>query len=286
MAQGLGGSSAPLVSATKLALYLGLTGVLLPVQIVAVALGLKLAARLPVFYHRRCARLMGFKLEVSGEISPEHPTLFVANHASYLDITMLGAVIPGSFIAKSEVAGWPIFGTLARLQRTVFIQRKRTEAAGQRDGIKERLAKGDDLILFPEGTSSDGNRTLPFKSALFSVADLEVNGAKLIVQPVSIAYTKLDGVAIGRALRPFFAWYGDMDLAPHLWRVLGLGTVTVDIRFHPPRRMSDLGSRKALADYCHTAVAHGVSDAVAGQPARAIQTPAPETVAEAAPALG
>jgi 1-acyl-sn-glycerol-3-phosphate acyltransferase len=272
---------APLTSAVKLSLYLAFTALLLPVQAIALAIGAPLSRRLPLFYHRWCVRLLGFKLEISGEMSTAHPTLFACNHASYLDITMLGAVIPGSFIAKSEVAGWPLFGTLAKLQRTVFIQRKRTEAAGQRDGIKERLKAGDSLILFPEGTSSDGNRTLPFKSALFSVADLEVNGGKLIVQPVSIAYTKLDGIAIGRALRPFFAWYGDMDLAPHLWRVLGLGTATVDIRFHPPRTMSDLGSRKALADYCHTAVAHGVADAISGRPSATI-APAPSAEGEAA----
>ena len=97
--------------------------------------------------------------------------LFAANHVSYLDITVLGSLLDASFIAKTEVAGWPLFGWLARLQRSVFIDRRARSTAHQRDSIAARLAAGEALILFPEGTSGDGNRLLPFKSALFSVAD-------------------------------------------------------------------------------------------------------------------
>ena len=128
-----------------------------------------------------------------------------------------------------------------------------------------RLEAGENLILFPEGTSSDGNAVLPFKSALFSVAQVEPHGQPLLVQPVSLAYTLLDGMPIGRALRPYFAWYGDMMLAPHFWEVAGLGRATVDVVFHPPVSIQEYGSRKALADHCQAVVARGVSAANAGR---------------------
>ena len=104
--------------------------------------------------------------------------LFAANHISYLDITVLGSLLDASFIAKTEVAGWPLFGWLARLQRSVFIDRRARSTAHQRDSIAARLAAGEALILFPEGTSGDGNRLLPFKSALFSVADQHGHAAR------------------------------------------------------------------------------------------------------------
>jgi lyso-ornithine lipid O-acyltransferase len=190
--------------------------------------------------------------------------LFAANHISYLDITVFGSLIAGSFVAKTEVAGWPLFGWLARLQRSVFINRQVRSAAEHRDTIAARLAANEALILFPEGTSGDGNRVLPFKSALFSVANHRATGP-VTVQPVSIAYTRLDGMPIGRRLRPLFAWYGSMALAPHLWKVLGLGTVEVVVQFHPPTTLAECGSRKALARYCEELVAGGLASALSGR---------------------
>src|SRR5262249_58499052 len=137
--------------------------------------------------------------------------LFAANHTGYLDIAVLGSVMPGSFVSKAEVASWPLFGWMAKLQRCVFVDRQVRSTAQQRDAIAERLAAGDALILFPEGTSADGNFILPFKSALFSV--VYKRDQPVTVQPVSLTYTRLDGLPIGRMMRPFFAWYGDMDLA-------------------------------------------------------------------------
>src|SRR5206468_8064053 len=138
--------------------------------------------------------------------------LFAANHISYTDITILGSLIPGSFIAKTEVAGWPFFGWLAKLQRSVFVDRRVHSTATQRDAISDRLAAGDALILFPEGTSGDGNRVLPFKSALFGALERGKDLPPVTVQPVSLAYARLDGMPIGRLYRPFFAWYGSVEL--------------------------------------------------------------------------
>lgn len=252
--------------ALRLAVYLGWTLLLIPVQALAVWLKLPLRHRLPRFYHAACARIIGLDVRVRGRREEQGPVLFISNHSSYLDITVLGSVIPGSFVAKSEVAGWPFFGLLAKLQRTVFVERRaRSEVHRQRDDIGARLDAGDNLILFPEGTSSDGNRTLPFKTALFAVAARRIGDRPLTVQPVSVTATRLDGIPMGIAFRPFYAWYGDMDLAPHLWQVVKLGGMTVEVEFHPPVTIEDFPSRKALADHCQRAVAQGVAHAVSGR---------------------
>ncbi len=251
----------------RLVIYITFTLLLIPVQAVAVLLRSELAVRLPRFYHRWCLRILGVRLEIIGRPSRVRPTLFVSNHVSYLDISILGATVHGSFIAKEEVSGWFGFGVLAKLQRSVFIRRERGQIGKQSDEIGERLEAGDSLILFPEGTSGDGNRVLPFKTALFQVANREVKGAALAVQPVSVTYTRLNGVPIGRALRPLYAWYGDMDLAPHLWHLAGLGQLTVVVEFHPPTDLSEQGSRKNLASFARSHIASGVARANAGRSA-------------------
>ncbi len=252
----------------RLVVYGLLIALLMPVQAAAVGLRARgLAERIPRFFHGICLRVLGIHIERRGTLSAARPTLFVSNHSSYLDITVLGALIPGCFVAKTEVARWPIFGLLAKLQRTVFVDRRRNSTQQQRDSIAGRLAAGDNLILFPEGTSNDGNRTLPFRSALLSVAEPAHNGshAPLVVQPVSIAYTLLTGMPIGHSLRPLVAWYGDMGLADHLWQFLRLGNLTVVVRLHDPVTIDQFGSRKALTDYCYGAVAEGVTAALTGR---------------------
>ena len=256
----------PLKSLVRLLLYAGFTFALMPVQALAVLLDLPLQRTMPLWYHRRCCRLLGFRVETRGRKSTVHPTLYASNHVSYIDIMVLGSLIEGSFVAKAEVASWPLYGWLARLQRSVFVERRGREAVAHRDEMSDRLERGDDLILFPEGTSSDGNRVLPFKSALFSVAERRPRGEALLVQPISIAYTRLDGMPMGRYLRPLFAWYGDMDMASHLWHAVGLGQVTVTVEFHPPVTVDDFGSRKALSEHCQARVAAGVAGALTGRP--------------------
>ena len=259
----------PLRAVIRLLLYLGFTLLMLPVQAVALMFGLPLAKRLPLWYHRRCCPILGLKVERRGQQSEVHPTLYVSNHVSYFDIMVLGSLIEGSFVAKAEVAQWPLFGWLAKLQRSVFVERRSAKVTLHRDEMSERLEAGDSLVLFPEGTSGDGNRVLPFKSALFAAAEQRPRGRPLPVQPVSIAYTQLDDVPMGRYLRPFFAWYGDMDLASHIWQAAGLGWVTVVVEFHTPATIEALGSRKLLSDYCHAHVAAGVSAALSGRPQHA-----------------
>lgn len=285
----LGRFGSPALRLWRLAVYLAWTLPLMPVQALGLVCRRRWVATFPRFYHRQCRRILGIELRQLGNPTGDRPVLFVANHVSYLDITVLGSLLAASFVAKTEVAGWPLFGWLARLQRSVFVDRRARSTARQRDSIAERLAAKEALILFPEGTSGDGNRLLPFKSALFAVAE-HASAGPVTVQPVSIAYTKLDGIPLGRALRPFFAWYGSMALAPHLWRMLGLGTVEVVVEFHPPTTLGECGSRKMLARYCEQRIAEGLAAALAGRrepapPAAAAKQSLPAAAKAAAAAI-
>jgi 1-acyl-sn-glycerol-3-phosphate acyltransferase len=254
----------PALRVRRLAVYLAWTVLLMPVQALGLVLHRSWTATLPRFYHRWSCRILGLKVRRIGRPTPARPVLFAVNHISYLDITVLGSLLAVSFIAKREVRRWLLFGWLARLQRSVFIDRQVRSTREQRDSIAGRLAAKEALVLFAEGTSGDGNRILPFKSALFSVADHAVAGS-VTVQPVSIAYTRLDGMPIGRRLRPLFAWYGAMAMAPHLWTMIGLGTVEVVVEFHPPTTLAECGSRKVLARYCEERVAAGLARALSGR---------------------
>ena len=267
----------PARACLRILVYLAMTLPLLPVQALALALRLPLATKLPVIYHRLVCRILGIRVSVRGTLAPARPLLVAANHSSYLDIEVLGSLVPGSFVAKSEIAGWPFFGWLAKLQRSVFIERRSSKAREHKDEIEKRLIEGDVLILFPEGTSDDGNRLLPFRSALFSVAERRIEGEPLVVQPVSLAYTRLDGMPMGRSFRPFFAWYGDMALAPHLWRMLGMGVLTAEVIFHEPVTIDRFGSRKAMAEHCWRVVSEGVASLLAGRPQRHPVPAAPGT---------
>lgn len=264
--------------------YCALTVLLMPLQAVFLLLRSPFAERFPLVYHRLICRILGIVIERQGTMSLARPTLFVANHTSYLDIEILGASIPGSFVSKADVDGWPLFGWLARLQRTIFIDRQRRSIRRQRDALNARLRAGDRLILFPEGTSGDGQRLLPFKSALFS-AVMEAAGRDIAVQPVSVAYLRLDGMPLGRSYRPLFAWYGDMTLGSHLWAMLGLGRLGVRVTFHPAVNAAAFASRKALAEHCAAVIAAGLSAALGGREvvavAAAAGTPATVPLADA-----
>jgi len=248
----------------RLVVYLAWTVALMPVQAMGLALRRRWVARLPCFYHRNCCRIFGLRVRRIGQPTAIRPALFVVNHISYADIAVLGSLIPGSFVAKTEVARWPLFGWLAKLQRSVFVDRQVRSTAVQRDAIAKRLAAREALILFPEGTSGDGNRLLPFKTALFAVAD-RGPGDIVTVQPVSIAYTRLDGLPIGRRYRPLVAWYGAMAMAPHLWTMLGFAAIEVVVEFHGATSAAECGSRKALARCCHERIAAGLAAALSGR---------------------
>lgn len=237
-----------------LAVFVLATILAMPAQALLLRLAPEAARRFGWRYWRFLARLTDTRILPVGE-PVAGGVLICANHTSWLDIIVLGALRPASFIAKREVEGWPFFGLIARLGRTIFVDRdnRRALIAPQAE-MRQRLAAGDTLILFPEGTSSDGNRVLAFRSALLGAADADVDGNPVPVQPVTIAYRNLWGIPLDRRRRPQFAWYGDMALLPHLWEALCLGPVDVAVIFHPARTLREAGDRKALARYCEKAI--------------------------------
>ena len=258
--------------ALTLAAILPLTVVMLPLQAVAMRRRHPLRRRLPQFWHRVVTRAIGLKLHVHGK--PAHPggagVLMIANHVSWLDIPALGAATPVSFIAKEEVSGWPGVSLLARLQETVFIDRQRRGTSREQvERIRARLAEGDAIVLFPEGTTSDGNFLLPFKSSLFGAVGAAGGeaGAPVLIQPVAIAYTHVHGMAMGRFDRPVAAWPGDIELGPHLKGVINEGAIDVTIVFGDAFNATEASNRKALAATCEDAVRELASLALRGRTA-------------------
>lgn len=238
-------------------------------QMVAIRLNSRAASWMPHIYHRCLCRILDIRIEIIGTPVAQGPCLIAANHSSWIDITVLSALFPARFIAKSEVGTWPIFGWLARLQQTLFVERGRRSATGKfKEAMKRRFEAHQHLVLFPEGTSSDGNRVLPFKSALFGAIEMaptEGDTAPVTVQPVSITYTKFHGLPMGRNVRPVFTWYGDMEIAPHIWQALCFGPCDVRVEFHEPVTAQQFENRKALAQYSEDCVRTGLLSGLTGR---------------------
>jgi 1-acyl-sn-glycerol-3-phosphate acyltransferase len=210
------------------------------------------------FYLSCWRKCIGHKLIIKGELSKETPTLFVSNHSSYVDILVLGTFIPARFVAKNEVAKWPIMGWLATKQGTIYIDRSRTAIADGADKLVEYLDRGESLILFPEGTTSDGCHILPFGSSFFDVA-MKKN---VKVQPITVTYAGWDGLPMPLYMRKFCGWFSpDIEMLPHLWAIAQWGTVQVVVDLHPVMAPQTFASRKALSAASFEAVRKGLLDA-------------------------
>jgi len=261
---------------------------LMPVQAVLLRTSPKAARAFPHWYHRQVCRLLGIRIAVRGEVVRNRPVLLVANHTTWLDIPVLSAVAPVSFIAKKEVATWPFVASLARLQRSVFVDRARRTAVGQAASeIMQRLTQGDAIVLFAEGTSSDGNRVLPFLTSLFAAAkpvDKDtVVPPDAVMQTLSIVYTRLHGIPIGRADRSMVGWYGDMEMKRHAWNLLKAGPLDVDIRVGSPVPLVDFADRKDIARQSEAQVREHVVRILRARPAGEAVKIAEPPHAQAAP---
>ena len=263
--------------ATRLVVLLAWTLVLLPFQAASLLLRLPTASTIPVLYHRGVLRVLRIALDVHGTPAVQPPVLVVANHSSWLDIVVLSALLPVAFVAKAEIARWPGVSILARLQRSTFIERRRGRTREGLAGLRRSLSAGLNLVLFAEGTSGDGIRIAPFKTAMFAAAEADADGRAPLVQPVSIAYTHLDGFPLGRRARHRLTWYGRMSLGPHLWRMLGNGGARVAVEFHAPVRITDFASRKDLAGHCYRQIVASHALALSGRPRPQVAAPLPAT---------
>jgi 1-acyl-sn-glycerol-3-phosphate acyltransferase len=245
-----------------------MTLLLWPLQNLAMARGWKLARRLPHWWHVVACKITGLRVTVKGRPSADHPLLIAANHQSWADIIVMGRIMPLSFIAKAEVREWPAFGLLARLQRTVFVERgDRRRTGEQADAIAERLNQGDVMVLFAEGTTSDGNEVLPFRTALFGAAQAALRQADthaVRVQPVSIAYTAANGLPLGRLFRPLVAWPGDVPLGPHLLAFLREGAIDAEVTFGEPLLFDAASDRKLVARTAEARVAQMLATSLRG----------------------
>lgn len=221
------------------------------------ALKLSFHQELPHYFHVGVQKIFGLAVTHSGARSSIQPTLYVSNHISYLDIFVLGD-IRAWFIAKSEVAGWPLLGQLARFQNTLFIERKAGRARQQLEVLQAHLNSGQSLILFPEGTSTDGAHVEPFKSSLFEAANIGVDpqqkSVKVAIQPITVVYTHQAGRNMNQQMRDSYAWYANMPFAGHFFALFPLKKVDVKVHFHPVVYSDEFATRKQCAEHCYSVV--------------------------------
>jgi 1-acyl-sn-glycerol-3-phosphate acyltransferase len=260
-----------LLAVARLIIIFAISLPLIPVQFIMVKLLPSLWWPVAGVWHRTVCRILGIDVRVSSGSFDAHeshkgPVLYAVNHISWLDILVLGGRLENaSFVAKSEVATWGFVGTLSQLHKTVYVNRaRRSDSARQRDMLVDRVRQGDSLILFPEGTSTDGMRVSPFKSALFSVAERadEACDHELLIQPVTLAYTEVNGMPLVRSQKPWVAWLGDVELFAHLRQLMGRARIEALVEFHAPVTVAEAGSRKALAAYCEQEVRLGLERAL------------------------
>jgi 1-acyl-sn-glycerol-3-phosphate acyltransferase len=268
-----------------------LTLLLAPFQLIALAFGWRWQQRIPLLFHRAFCALAGVRIREIGRRTRDTPVLILSNHVSWLDICVIGALGPVAFVAKSEVASWPVFGWLAKLQRTIFIERERRQKTGAAtQEIGDRLLGGDAVVLFAEGTSSDGIRILPFRSALIGAVHHALGESthhtQITVQPLSLAYVGFGGLPVGRALRDHVAWYGDLDLIPHFIGVLAAGAIDITVTWGEAIAYDISADRKKIARDAEAAVRRMTTAALrAGAAKQAAGLPDPAPAAETLPAI-
>ncbi|MBO6506233.1 MAG: 1-acyl-sn-glycerol-3-phosphate acyltransferase [Kordiimonadaceae bacterium] len=254
-----------LIGAVRLAAVFGASIPLISIQALMVRFSRKNWWRFAGLWHRTMCRVLGLEVHLTGLEHQDTATLYAANHISWTDIVVLGGHIPNaSFVAKSEVAGWGILGKLCALHKTEFVKRgRRTDSARQRDYLAERIKEGHSLILFPEGTNTAGIHLAPFKSALFSVAEHVADhlDEPMRVQPITIAYTEMNGIPLVRSQKPWIAWLGETELFEHLQQLLSRGRIRATVEFHEPITLDDANCRKTLARYCADEISKGLERA-------------------------
>jgi 1-acyl-sn-glycerol-3-phosphate acyltransferase len=230
--------------------------------ILAKSLGLRGYTKIPHKFHAGTCRILGIEIVESGEMTTARPTLYVSNHVSYLDIFILGR-LPAYFIAKSEVAKWPVFGKLAEFQNTLFIERTAGKTGEQLKTLKQHLGQGNSLTLFPEGTSTKGVQVAPFKSSFIESANADEGQPRVAIQPITVAYTHHNGERIvSQQVRDHYAWYAKMPFLAHFLGLMPLAKASAKIHYHPVCYYVEFETRRHCTDHCHKAIADKLEEFV------------------------
>ncbi len=240
----------------KLLLFMFLSLFLAPLQCALLFFRVKNLYSVPMLWHKGVCKIFSIETEIVGEPLTDGQTVFVSNHLSYLDIPVISSFLKASFIAKKEVERWPLFGFLSKLQQTVFIDRRPGKAREGSEQLSDMISENKNVVLFPEGTSSDGSAILPFKSSIFSVIVNLRESGNVSLQPFTILHKNPDRLH-GAGL---YAWHGDMELPPHLWAFAKSGGAKIKLVFHPPVKLEQSADRKQLAKLCEEMVACGLAN--------------------------
>ncbi len=250
-----------LIAALKMTLFALLCLAVVPLQMLVLAFHTgKGAYFFPCMWQRLVCSIFGIKVIVRGEPYTQSQTIYVANHLSYLDIPAIGSVLKASFVAKQEVESWPVFGFLSKLQQTAFISRSKSDAQKEKNALGTMLEQGKSLIIFPEGTSTDGRDVMPFKSSLFSLV-LQDSLDPLRVQAVTVQMQEVDKrPVLSQNDRDIYSWHLNMDteMPVHLWGFAKSRGARISLTFHAPRRADDFTDRKILAKTCYDDVREGL----------------------------
>lgn len=248
-------------------LVINLLFLLLGVVITALSLliknSLRIKALCSMLWAMTNCKMLGLRISIDGSYRDSEYGFTVCNHVSYLDIFALGSIRPSVFISKHEVKDWPLFGWLSRIAGTIFIDRKSKKAALTALAEMEQMIKQKiNIVLFPEGTTSDGYVLKEFKSPLF---DLPAK-ARIPVIPVSLRYIGIDSHPINsKSEMDIIAWYGDMKLLPHIWNVLGHRQINLTLFFNPVinehiTAPETTGARKILSSQSYENIKHGLAE--------------------------
>ena len=237
----------------KIILFVVLTCVVVPLQMLYALcqrlLHIKPCQQSPLvqFWYRSVTRILNIRIQHNATPVPANRQyLYISNHTSYLDIMVLGGLLPPFFVAKADTADWPIFGFLIKTGGTIFVSRKRALVRQQMALFKTELQNGKHLLLFPEGTTSNGCVVLPFKASLLNVL-YDGDMPPIAVVPVCLTYLAINGKAFtGQADKDALAWYADMELLPHLWEVFQLRSIDVRVDVLPLLETTDYPDAKIL----------------------------------------
>jgi 1-acyl-sn-glycerol-3-phosphate acyltransferase len=231
--------------------YVPVLILIIPAQFLVNALRLPFWNVLPRLFHRVGCVFLGLRVKVIGQPATGRATLLVSNHISWTDIIAIGSVADVTFVAKREVGEWFFVGMMARLQKTIFVDRtRRTDAARTSREMGAHMAGGNAVLLFAEGQSDIGTHVLPFRSALIGAAQhamIDAGAKDVLIQPLTVAYTRLQGLPVSRNERSLIAWVKSKSLRQNIAEILSGGVKDVTVAFGTPLPLDEHADRKAVS---------------------------------------